>query len=276
MPTFPPNDEKRIYYIDENPTGSPVVVLLHGLGVNSKSWSLQFPALTKSGYRTIAPDLPGFGQSNQVPFRGIQQVSCEIAAMLQILTSERVFLVGISMGGILALQLTLDHPQVVAKLVLVNSMAKLDLNKPLMWPYYFWRYLLIQTKGLETQAEVVAERLFPAPDDNLFRQATVESIMEADLASYRTAMKSIARYNAEKRLTEIGCPILVITGENDTTIPLSIQRHMAGRIPRAVHILIKDAGHAVTIDQAEHFNCAVLEFLNDQPISTNATVQVIQ
>lgn len=275
MQNIQPVHGNRIYYIDENPGGSPVVVLLHGLGVNSKSWLLQIPALSQSGCRIIAPDLPGFGQSCQVPFSSFQQVSNELSAMLGSLTANRLILVGISMGGILALQLTLDHPQMVDKLVLVNSMAKLEINKPLLWPYYLLRYFMIQFKGLDSQAELVATRLFPNPKDSLFRQAAVESIMEADLASYRLAMKSIARFNVEKRLGEILCPILVVTGENDTTLPLATQRRISERIPQAVHVLIKDAGHAVTIDQPEIFNRTLLEFLSDQSISTNDSVQVI-
>jgi len=251
------------------------MVLLHGLGVNSRSWLLQIPILTKTGYRILAPDLPGFGQSCKTRFSSIPQIASDITALMQSLHVNNAIVCGISMGGILALQLTLDHPDLVNRLILVNSMAKLSIGNPLLWPYFLWRYILIQTRGLEKQAEVVANRLFPQPKDSLFRQAAIESIMEADLESYRSAMKSIARFNVQKRLPEIHCPTLVITGENDTTIPAKYQRRMAERIPRALHIIIKNAGHAVTIDQPNLFNSCVLEFLENRAITENPSILVM-
>jgi 3-oxoadipate enol-lactonase len=269
MPTFLTNHGEKIYYIDENSPGSRVMLLLHGLGVNSRSWLLQIPAFTGAGYRILAPDLPGFGQSCKTRFSSIPQIASEVETLLQSSQVTDAIVCGISMGGILALQLTLDHPDMVNRLILVNSMAKLSIGNPLLWPYFLWRYLLVQTRGLEDQAEVVANRLFPQPEDSLYRQAAMESIMEADLESYKSAMKSIARFNVQKRLPEIQCPTLVITGENDTTIPAKYQRRMAERIPDASHIVIKNAGHAVTIDQPDLFNSSVLEFLEHRVITEN-------
>lgn len=274
MQNIQANNGENLYYKDENPSGQPVILLLHGLGVNSKSWLFQVPAFTGAGYRTIAPDLPGFGQSCTIPFRNIQQATFQVTSLLQSIDVRSVIALGISMGGLLALQLALDQPHLVERLVLVNSMAKFHAENPLLWPYYVWRFLLIQVKGLEHQAEYVAKRLFPLPKDHLFRQGAIESIMEADLQSYHAAMKSIARFNVENRLSEIRCPTLVISGENDTTILPEYQRRMAGRIPQAVHVVVKDAGHAVTIDQPEVFNSSVLDFIADLPVLANPSSQV--
>lgn len=275
MLTFHLNHGEKIYYIDDNTSGSPVVLLLHGLGVNSRSWQLQIPAFKDAGYRILAPDLPGFGQSCKTRFSSIPQVASKISALLNSLQVTNAIVCGISMGGTIALQLILDNPDLVSRLILVNSMAKLSIGNPLLWPYLLWRYILVQSRGLEEQAEVVANRLFPQPKDSLYRQAAIESIMEADLESYKSAMKSIARFNVQKRLSEIHSPTLVITGENDTTIPARNQRRMAERIPGALHIIIKNAGHAVTIDQPDLFNSSVLRFLENRTISENPSLMVM-
>jgi len=275
MLTFHLDHGEKIFYLDENTAGYPGMLRLHGLGVNSRSWQLQIPAFTGSGYRILAPDLPGFGQSCKSRFSSIPQVASEIAVLLHSLHVTSAIVCGISMGGILALQLTLDHPDLVSRLILVNSMAKLSIGNPLLWPYFLWRYILVQSRGLEEQAEVVANRLFPQPKDSLYRQAAIESIMEADLESYKAAMRSIAKFNVQKRLSEIHSPTLVITGENDSTIPARNQRRMAERIPGALHIIIKNAGHAVTIDQPDLFNSCVLSFLENREISENPSLMVM-
>ncbi|MBE3067962.1 MAG: alpha/beta fold hydrolase, partial [Chloroflexi bacterium] len=53
----------KLHYLDPNPAGHPAVLLLHGLGADASSWTLQLPALTGAGFRPIATDIPGFGQS---------------------------------------------------------------------------------------------------------------------------------------------------------------------------------------------------------------------
>jgi pimeloyl-ACP methyl ester carboxylesterase len=78
MPIFHTNHGEKIYYIDENTAGSPVMLLFHGLGVNSRSWLLQIPAFSDAGYRILAPDLPGFGLSCNTRFTSFSQIASEI------------------------------------------------------------------------------------------------------------------------------------------------------------------------------------------------------
>ena len=63
MPICTLSPSLKIHYLDPNPDGAPVVLLLHGLGATGLSWQLQIPALTGAGFRTLAPDARGFGRS---------------------------------------------------------------------------------------------------------------------------------------------------------------------------------------------------------------------
>jgi 3-oxoadipate enol-lactonase len=84
-------------------------------------------------------------------------------------------------------------------------------------------------------------------------------------------MRSLARFNVAHRLHEIQCPTLVISGERDTTVPLESQTRLAKSIPNARHVIIPNAGHAVTVEQFQAFNQAFLDFLHN-PTPSNGDI----
>ena len=105
-----------LHFLDPNPTGKPVVLLLHGLGADGSSWTLQLPALSRAGFRPLAPDAPGFGGS---PYDGggwnIRRVAAQMAGLLEELGGGPAHIVGLSMGGVIAQQFALDFPQLTKK-----------------------------------------------------------------------------------------------------------------------------------------------------------------
>jgi pimeloyl-ACP methyl ester carboxylesterase len=262
MPFFEFSPSCQIHYLDENSSSPDSVLLLHGLGANSNSWILQTPALHQAGFRTIAPDTPGFGQSTY-PDGGasISRFFEPIAALVEHLQPRRINIVGISMGGTLALQLALDHPQYVSRLVLVNTFAHLNISSPRLLPYLLTRFILVHTLGIPTQAKAVAKRIFPYPEQEVLRQGLIEQVNQADPHAYRAAMRALARFDVRRRLREIRCPTLVVTGDRDTTVPLDAQRELVETIPGAYQRIIPAAGHGVTVEKPDAFNQTLVEFL---------------
>jgi pimeloyl-ACP methyl ester carboxylesterase len=257
-----PTSKQGIYYQDHQPGAAQAVVLLHGLGVHSDSWQLQFPALVEAGYRVIAPDTPGFGKTPYASrFRRITDVVEAYAELITSLGLAAVHVVGVSMGGAQALQYALDHPQGVERLVLVNTFAHLRPRASNTWAYFALRVLLVGTLGLHTQANFIAQRIFIKPDQEILRQLLVEEVCQADRRGYRAAMLAIARYDVRKRLGEIRCPTLVMTGDRDTTVDLVLQTSLAQTIPGARQVFLKDTGHAAPVESAEIFNAWLLDFL---------------
>ena len=252
----------RLHYIESKTPGKETILLLHGLGASSESWVLQIPVLEAAGYSILAPDARGFGQSSyQGGGTTIAQMSADFAALLDHLQTGPVDVVGISMGGTHALGLAIAHPDLVNRLALVNTFSRLRPSRPGEWIYFAIRFILIHTLGLDAQARTVAQRIFPNPEQAVFRKALLEQIMQADPGGYRAAMRALAGFNADPYLAGIHCPTLVITSTDDTTVNPEIQKQLAQGIPNARQVFIENAGHAVTATQAEKFNETLLAFL---------------
>ena len=263
MPEITLSPGLSIHYLDSDPSGRlPAVVLLHGLGATAESWQLQIPALTEAGFRSIAIDARGFGQSvypgGKITIAAFAQ---DTAHLLQHLEIPSAHVVGISMGGTTALELGCGYAQLVDKLVLVDTFARLNPPSPAGWLYFLWRFILVQTLGVETQARAVAQHIFPHPDQAELRQELIAQVKQAHPKAYRGSMRALAAFNRLDCLSNITAPTLVVTGSEDTTVPLNLQRQLAERIPGARQVIIPGAGHAVTVDQPEAFNRALLDFL---------------
>lgn len=263
MPFLEISPGHKMHYLEENPSGYPTVLLLHGLGADCTSWLMQIPDLTKAGYRVLAPDARGFGKSSY-PGGGvsIRLMTEDFARLVRSTCEEPVHVVGLSMGGLHALQLCLDYPGMVDKLVLVNTFASLRPEKLSVWGYLILRFIIVHTLGLPAQAKFITRRIFPRDDQEFFREELYRQIMQANPRGYRAAMRAIGLYRVNKRLLEIARPTLVVTGECDTTVPPKSQRVIAEGIRGARQVIVPGAGHAVTIDQTVIFNQVMLDFLN--------------
>ncbi len=267
MPDWIINETLTIHYNLYNPDGDAPVLLLHGLGATAESWGLQIPALTEAGFYVIAPDARGFGGSSFPGRRTtIQQMAGDMADLLYHLNIERAHVVGISMGGTLALQLAIDHPQMVEKLVLTNTFAKLHPEKPGVWLYFFMRFILVHTLGMPVQAKAVSNNLFPRPDQEFLRDELYRQILQADPQGYRAAMRALAAFDVVQKLDTIHCPTLVITSQQDTTVPPRNQHQLVEHILNSQQVTIPDAGHAVTAERPEVFNKVLLDFLKETTV----------
>ncbi len=254
-----------LFYLDPNPTGNPCVLLLHGLGADGASWEYQLRALVEAGMRPVAPDLPGFGRSI---YRGkgwnLTEVRSEMFRFLESLTAQPAKVVGLSMGGALAVSMGIEAAGRVDQLVLMNTFACLRPKTFSESLYLVRRFLVANLRGVKYQAELVAWRLFPHADQAGLRQLLVEKILQADRNVYQAAMRQLAVFDVRRKLGEIQVPTLVITAEGDTTVPLEIQSVLAQNIPGARQVMVPDSGHAVIVDQWERVNQILLDFLHPQ------------
>ena len=251
-------------FLDPYPSGRPAVLLFHGLGADGTSWTLQIPALGQAGFRPVAPDAPGFGGS---PYDGrgwsIRRVAAQMADLLGELGTGPAHIIGLSLGGVIAQQFTLDFPQLTRKLVLVSTFSALRPENLNGWAYFIRRAVVVLTLGMQAQSQIVARRLFPDPQDQLLRDMYLAVIARADPRAYRKAMISLGLFDSRKRLGQIKVPVLIITGEQDTTVAPARQKWLVEGLPAVHQVVIPQAGHVVSVDQPEQFNRALLDFLKE-------------
>jgi len=165
------------------------------------------------------------------------------------------------MGGVIAQQFALDFPQLTRKLVLVSTFSALRPENFSGWAYFLRRAAAILVLGMHAQAQVVARRIFPNPQDGPLRAMYLASVARTDPYVYRRAMLSLALFDSRRRLQQIKVPTLVITGAGDNTVTPARQELLAQGIPSARQVVIPQAGHAVSVDQPEQFNRVLLDFL---------------
>lgn len=240
--------------------GDPVV-LIHGLGGSRNDWELQWPALTPH-FRVIAPDLRGHGLSPRPegPYR-IGLFAADVAMLLRRIDARPAHVVGLSLGGAVAQQLALDSPELVRRLVLVNTAASFmsqDWRRRLMGVR---RFAATYLSGMDKVAADVAERLFPLLEQAALRHEATARLALNDPRAYRDSLIAIARFNAAELLPSIACPTLVVSGDTDYAVPLNAKKYLAEQIPNSRLVVIPDSGHATPMDQPEAFNAIIAEFL---------------
>lgn len=251
-----------LHYLDPNPDGNPLILLIHGLGSEASSWRLQMEFLSLKGFRPLAVDVPGFGKSPYPAGKwSIKRIAEIISGFISKLTSQPVIVCGISMGGTIALQMALDRQSQVAGLVLLNTFARLYPRKPDEWFYFLQRIMIVQFMDFRQQADRVSWRIFPKPDQADLRSELKQEILQADRRAYRAAMRSLGLFDVRNHLKNLKIPVLVLTGENDTTVSRPNQDELARKLPTACQVIIPDSGHGSIADQPAIVNREIYQFI---------------
>src|SRR3954463_6347230 len=249
--------------------GKPLV-MLHGLGATKAEFLPSVPALAPNGFRTIAIDLPGFGDSDK-PFpaaSGARFFARRVAATLDALGLDRTHLLGHSMGGRVALEVGMRHPDRIDRLVLMTpSMAWLS------QPGWAKSLKLVRPElGILQPApkgfvESIVKRVVPASDSHFVAPA-----LDEFLRSYLTPRGRVAFYAAARNialeppgefwegLRELAPESLFIWGRRDGLVPIGFARHVRERLPEAQHCEL-DCGHVPQLERPAQLHAALTRFL---------------
>jgi 3-oxoadipate enol-lactonase len=252
----------------------PAVVLLHGIGGGRVIWGAEgsgtLQALAQAGFEALAFDLPGYGAS-PLPVDGQGEPRLTLASMAQAVADaldaagiDRAWVVGHSMGGMVAQELAWAHPQRVAGLVLACTSPAFG-QADGAWQQAFLRDRLAPLDAGQGMAAVAA-RLVPAmvaPGIGEAAQARSAAVMaRVPEATYRAALRALMDFDRREALAALRGPVLCLAAEHDRTAPVAVMQKMAQRIAGAEFACVPAAGHIVNVEQPAAFHEALLGFLN--------------
>jgi 3-oxoadipate enol-lactonase len=252
-------DGSSLYYRSHG-NGEPVL-LIHGLGGSGVDWSLQIPAL-EPRFRVIVPDLPGCGSSSPPPGAySIAGFACTLWSLLDQLEVSRINIVGFSMGGAVALEMSLRRPTLVARLALINSLATYR-DQWRKWMYARSCAALIRLAGMRRAARMFAGGLFPEPWQQALRERAATVVAAVPARSYLSMSRALEQWEATDRLDQIRSRTLVIAGEHDHT-PLAEKRELAARLGASM-VVVHGSRHGTPFDASEATNASLVALLTDQ------------
>lgn len=245
----------------------PVALLLHGYPESSYMWRGVLPALAEAGWRALAPDLPGYGDSPPDRPATWERHVAAVERFRAELELERVALVVHDWGGLIGLRWACEHPGVACALVVSDTG---------FFPDGKWHGM---ARSLRTEGE--GEQLVDGLDrdgfgkmlaglsagigadaaDEYWKAYADEERRRGQLELYRSGdFEKLRAY--EGRLAELGAPALVVWGEEDPFAPVAGAHRFARELPGARLEVLPGTGHFVWEDAPEEAAAVVVDFLS--------------
>lgn len=260
-------DGTRLRIVDSG-NGTPVV-LIHSIGASLYAWRYALPQLVAAGYRVVAFDNRGFGFSDK-PAHGytISDYARLVVALLDSLGVSSAVLVGHSMGGVIAAETALRHPDRVRGLVLIDA-AGYGVSWPGVLKIARWPFV----GGIATsfRGRWITGRILRST------YAVPEQVTAADVDQYYApvpdpafgrALRGVLREFrfdslAGGRLASLQTPTLIVWGDADRWIPVRDGSRFSRDIPRSAFVVLPHTGHAAAEESHDEVNRLLLDFLKE-------------
>jgi 3-oxoadipate enol-lactonase len=251
---------RHAVHLKREGAGGTPVLLLHGIGGSSSSFTEQSRALA-AGHRVMAWDAPGYGASpDPVAPPGISGYAHAAREVLD--TYGAAHVVGCSFGGVVATRLALDHPELVLSLTLADS-SRGSGRSPDAGRRMRERLTRLSALGPEAFARERGPTLLSPRADEAVREAVIASMSRVRMPGYGYAAAAMAETDHTDILKSIAVPTLVLVGEDDQVTGVEEARALAAGIPHARLHVIPAAGHTANREAPEVFNQHLLRFLTE-------------
>ncbi|MFL5928296.1 MAG: alpha/beta fold hydrolase [Gaiellaceae bacterium] len=216
------------------------IVLSGSLGSTAEMWEPQRPVL--ADVRVVALEHPGHGPAPVVKVATVADLAARALAQID---DERFSFVGLSLGGAVGMQIALDAPERVEKLVLAATSMRF--GDPQQWRE---RAATVRAQGLEAIVDATMGRWFTQPADDRWRSM----FLSVDREGYARCCEALAAWDVREAVSRIDVPTLAIAGREDPTTPPEHLHALADAIPGARLEVVEGAAHLVNVDRADAFN----------------------
>lgn len=238
---------------------APAVVLLHGIGTAGWMWWHQVAAL--ADHHCLAVDLPGHGRSSGVPWVSLSETAEQVAELARTRTAAgRAHVVGLSLGGYVALSLLAHRPEVAERVVVSGVTAE-----PWGHPFLVGAQLRLTPAMLRSQRMVDAQaRALGLPPAQ--REALVQSLRVMPPGTYRQIGREVARYRVPPALAAVDAPTLVLAGGGESELIRRAVGVVAGLLPGGTGRIAPALGHGWNVEAPGLFNATVRAWISDSPL----------
>ena len=237
-----------------------MAVLIHGYPLDHTMWLDQLAGLSEVR-TTVALDLPGYGMSERVTGESLtmDRLSDDVAGLVEALGEPSADVVGLSMGGYVALALWERHPQLVRSLVLSNTRATADSEEGRAGRDA--QAVAVVNEGRQPLATKLVDALL-SPGAELAAKARLRTMVESTpVETIVASLRGMAeRPDRTELLGSISVPTLVIAGEEDGLIPPLDMHELSAAITGSEFLVVPGAGHLVPIERPDAFTKALLDF----------------
>lgn len=246
--------------------GEQLIVMINGLGGDHQDWLLLVPMLTEAGYRCLLFDNRDVGQTDESPISSytIRQFANDTIGLIDKLNIEQAHILGDSMGGMIAQEMAISHPERVRTLTLLCTIPACDsiiaeiidswkIARRKLTLVEFYRMIgpwLFTHKFYENPANL-----------ELFLQEITENPYPQSVDAFLRQCDAAKTHNTLNRLELITARTHVIVGGEDILTPPRHARMLTAKIPGAKLTVISEMGHIMSADKLAELNKAVVAFL---------------
>lgn len=245
----------------DGPEGAPWLMLSNSLATNHSMWDGQVAVLAEH-YRVLRYDQRGHGASDApAGDYDFDLLADDAAALMQAHGIEKCHFVGLSMGGMTAMGLGLNHPERLLSVAICNSRAD---TTPEFRDMFDARIALALAQGMAPLVETTIARWFTeelceaAPD---FLDDVREMVLATPPQGYAGCARAVQKVDYMSRLSAIDKPVLLIAGAQDMATPADGMRAMQAAIAGAQYVELSPASHLSNLEQPQAFTAAVQDFL---------------
>ena len=257
-------DGIRVRYINIG-ANKNALLLVHGLGGSIESWINNLDEMSLL-FNVVAVDLPGFGQSDKPKMSyTIEFYQKFVVQFLKKLKIHKISIVGSSLGGHIAAELAINHPNLVNKLTLISPAGALPSS--FKGTVALKKYVKVaDAKSVHRVKQALSEIVYNKPVDLTYAQMVFQKIsMPGAKHAFLSALRgSTQARRLNRRLNRIRAPTLLLWGKEDVIIPVRFVKPFVN-MKNCRIVLIENCGHCPHAERPGLFNKIVTDFLIDTP-----------